>query len=112
MGSAEASLQRQHRAMIAPSGSIASSAPPARPVGTVNDTASGAPFPRRWRKLEGSDPSAYEMVLKIQALQRRLISKTEEVVEKDMLIQVAAGWLLGGRLRVCAGTHTDVWLAG
>eukprot|EP00887_Chlorella_sp_A99_P000486 scaffold17.g486.t1 len=40
----------------------------------------------RWRKLEGSDPSAYEMVLKIQALQRRLISKTEEVVEKDLLI--------------------------
>ena len=28
------------------------------------------------------------MVLKIQALQRRLIAKTEEVVEKDLLIQV------------------------
>ena len=31
----------------------------------------------RWRKLQGSDPSTYEMVQKIQALQRRLISKTE-----------------------------------
>jgi hypothetical protein len=31
------------------------------------------------------------MVLKIQALQRRLIAKTEEVVEKDLLIQVG-GW--------------------
>ncbi|KAI8476303.1 MAG: flagellar associated protein [Monoraphidium minutum] len=41
----------------------------------------------RWRKLEGSDPSAYEMIQKIQALQKRLISKTEEAVEKDMLIQ-------------------------
>jgi len=41
----------------------------------------------RWRKLEGSDPGAYEMVQKIQALQKRLISKTEEVVEKDLLIQ-------------------------
>ncbi|EFN51138.1 hypothetical protein CHLNCDRAFT_141344 [Chlorella variabilis] len=41
----------------------------------------------RWRKLEGADPGAYEMVLKVQALQRRLIAKTEEVVEKDLLIQ-------------------------
>ncbi|KAL4439847.1 hypothetical protein ABPG75_002848 [Micractinium tetrahymenae] len=41
----------------------------------------------RWRKLEGSDPAAYEMVLKIQALQKRLIAKTEEVVEKDLAIQ-------------------------
>lgn len=42
----------------------------------------------RWRKLEGSDPSTYEMIQKIQTLQKRLISKTEEVVEKDLLIQV------------------------
>ncbi|KAF6772650.1 cilia- and flagella-associated protein 58 [Paragonimus kellicotti] len=56
----------------------------------------------RWRKLEiyyfdgwrefsllpeGSDPSTYEMILKIQALQKRLINKTEEVVEKELLIQ-------------------------
>lgn len=41
----------------------------------------------RWRKLEGSDPSAYEMIQKIQALQKRLIQKTEEVVEKELMIQ-------------------------
>jgi chromosome segregation ATPase len=41
----------------------------------------------RWRKLEGSDPSTYEMIQKIQALQKRLIMKTEEVVEKELLIQ-------------------------
>ena len=41
----------------------------------------------RWRKLEGSDPGTYEIVQKIQALQKRLIAKTEEVVEKDLLIQ-------------------------
>lgn len=41
----------------------------------------------RWRKLEGSDPSTYEMIQKIQTLQKRLISKSEEVVEKDLLIQ-------------------------
>ncbi|XP_018651191.1 hypothetical protein Smp_156370 [Schistosoma mansoni] len=35
----------------------------------------------------GSDPSTYEMIQKIQALQKRLISKTEEVVEKELLIQ-------------------------
>jgi hypothetical protein len=43
----------------------------------------------RWRKLEGSDPSTYEMIQKIQTLQKRLISKTEEAVEKDLLIQVS-----------------------
>ncbi len=42
----------------------------------------------RWRKLEGSDPGTYEMIQKIQTLQKRLITKTEEVVEKDLLIQV------------------------
>merc|ERR1712054_653230 len=41
----------------------------------------------RWRKLEGSDPATYEMIQKIQSLQKRLISKTEEVVERDLLIQ-------------------------
>merc|ERR1711865_99170 len=41
----------------------------------------------RWRKLEGSDPPTYEMIQKIHTLQKRLIAKTEEVVEKDMLIQ-------------------------
>lgn len=41
----------------------------------------------RWRKLEGSDPSTYELIQKIQTLQKRLIAKTEEVVEKDLLIQ-------------------------
>lgn len=41
----------------------------------------------RWRKLEASDPNQYEMILKIQALQKRLIDKTEEVVEKELAIQ-------------------------
>mmetsp|Transcript_64 Transcript_64/g.233 ORF Transcript_64/g.233 Transcript_64/m.233 type:complete len:884 (-) Transcript_64:27-2678(-) len=41
----------------------------------------------RWRKLEGSDPTAYEMILKIQTLQKRLIKKNEEVMEKDLIIQ-------------------------
>lgn len=41
----------------------------------------------RWRKLEGSDPSTYEMIQKIHTLQKRLIQKTEEVVEKELMIQ-------------------------
>eukprot|EP01064_Diplonema_japonicum_P018643 TRINITY_DN2733_c2_g1_i1.p1 TRINITY_DN2733_c2_g1~~TRINITY_DN2733_c2_g1_i1.p1 ORF type:complete len:902 (+),score=233.90 TRINITY_DN2733_c2_g1_i1:41-2707(+) len=41
----------------------------------------------RWRKLEGSDPKEHEMIQKIQTLQKRLIAKTEECVEKDLLIQ-------------------------
>ena len=41
----------------------------------------------RWRKLECTDPDTYEMIQKIQSLQKRLIIKTEEVSEKDVLIQ-------------------------
>lgn len=40
----------------------------------------------RWRKLGGSDPSQKEMLAKVKALQRRFIAKTEEAVEKEMLI--------------------------
>ncbi|ORZ33316.1 hypothetical protein BCR44DRAFT_1438738, partial [Catenaria anguillulae PL171] len=41
----------------------------------------------RWRKLAGSDPSTFELVQKVQTLQRRLIAKTEQVVEKELVIQ-------------------------
>jgi chromosome segregation ATPase len=41
----------------------------------------------RWRKLEGSDPATFELIQKVQTLQKRLISKTEEVVEKSLVIQ-------------------------
>merc|ERR1712087_658238 len=41
----------------------------------------------RWRELEGSDPQTYEMIQKVKSLQKLLISKTEEGVEKDALIQ-------------------------
>merc|ERR1712216_535917 len=41
----------------------------------------------RWRMLESSDPQRFEMIKKIQGLQKRIIRKTEEVVEKDLLIQ-------------------------
>jgi len=40
----------------------------------------------RWRKLEGSDPTMYELIQKVRTLQKRLISKTEEVVAKDVEI--------------------------
>lgn len=33
----------------------------------------------RFRKLEGTDCDSYEMSTKIETLQKRLISKTEEV---------------------------------
>lgn len=38
----------------------------------------------RWRKLSGTDPETWELLQKIQTLQKRLIKKTEEVVEKDV----------------------------
>jgi chromosome segregation ATPase len=33
----------------------------------------------RWRKLEGSEPATYGMVMRIHTLQRQLIAKTDEV---------------------------------
>jgi chromosome segregation ATPase len=41
----------------------------------------------RWRKLEGADPTTFELIQKIQTLQKRLIAKTEQVVEKELQIQ-------------------------
>uniref|UniRef100_K3WCH8 Cilia- and flagella-associated protein 58 central coiled coil domain-containing protein n=1 Tax=Globisporangium ultimum (strain ATCC 200006 / CBS 805.95 / DAOM BR144) TaxID=431595 RepID=K3WCH8_GLOUD len=40
----------------------------------------------RWRKLEGSDPKRFEMIRKLQALQKKLIKKYEETTIKDLLI--------------------------
>lgn len=36
----------------------------------------------RWRKLEATDTATYELMTKIQSIQKRLISKTEEVKKK------------------------------
>ena len=36
----------------------------------------------RWRKVEGTEPEIYELITKIQTLQRRLISKNEEAMQK------------------------------
>merc|ERR1712025_1214446 len=41
----------------------------------------------RWRKLEGTDPTANEMRRKIEKLQKSLIKKTEQVVEKELDVQ-------------------------
>merc|ERR1712050_713611 len=41
----------------------------------------------RWRELECSDPATYDMIQKVKSLQKLLIAKTEEVVEKDSQIQ-------------------------
>merc|ERR1712135_109817 len=41
----------------------------------------------RWRELEGSDPATYDMIMKVKSLQKRLISKSQEVREQDLVIQ-------------------------
>ncbi|KAL0235430.1 hypothetical protein GEMRC1_002012 [Eukaryota sp. GEM-RC1] len=41
----------------------------------------------RWRTLEATNPDVYELIQKVQTLQRRLIAKTEEVVAKNLLIE-------------------------
>jgi DNA repair ATPase RecN len=41
----------------------------------------------RWRALESSDPGSYELVCRIQELQRQLIAKTDAVTAKDFEIK-------------------------
>ena len=41
----------------------------------------------RWRKLEGSNPKAFEMIQLLHSLQKNLIMKTKEDKEKEELIQ-------------------------
>lgn len=41
----------------------------------------------RWRGLEITDPSKFELLQKVQALQKRLIGRTEEVVEVERVLQ-------------------------
>ena len=41
----------------------------------------------RWRRLEGKDPETLELIQKINHLQKRLISKQEDLIDKDMRIE-------------------------
>nr|CAD7570675.1 unnamed protein product [Timema californicum] len=37
----------------------------------------------RWRKLEGSDPDTYELLQKIQLLQKRLLAQSDAAIERE-----------------------------
>lgn len=41
----------------------------------------------RWQKMEATDPENYARIIKIQTLQRQLITKTEEVEKKETCIK-------------------------
>ncbi|ORX50755.1 hypothetical protein BCR36DRAFT_55931 [Piromyces finnis] len=41
----------------------------------------------RWRKLSGSDPESFELILKIQSLQKRLLRNTEDLIGKEQELQ-------------------------
>ena len=41
----------------------------------------------RWRKLEGKDPSTLELIQKIHSLQKRLIARNEDIVNKQLSLQ-------------------------
>ena len=42
----------------------------------------------KYLPLQGSDPGRYELIQKIQSLQKRLIAKTQELEEHELLLQV------------------------
>lgn len=58
---------------------------------------------------QASDPSTYELIQKIHTLQKRLISKTEEVVEKELLLQVAFSVLIKQAYFLSAATSGTVF---
>lgn len=41
----------------------------------------------RWHKLESSDPEAYELLQQLQILQKRLLQKSDEVVNRNSIIR-------------------------
>ncbi|PBC28999.1 Coiled-coil domain-containing protein [Apis cerana cerana] len=41
----------------------------------------------RWRKLEGTDPSTYDLVKKIQILQKRVLKMAEDAIDKEKKIK-------------------------
>ncbi len=41
----------------------------------------------RWRMLEGKDPTMLELIQKIQSLQKRLIARKEDIVDRELSIQ-------------------------
>lgn len=53
----------------------------------LNDELSRPMNVHRWRILESSDPQRYEKICQIHLLQKELIKKSDEVIEKDLLIQ-------------------------
>ena len=53
----------------------------------LTDELAGPMNVHRWRVLESSDPQRFERIRQIQSLQKELIDKADEVVEKDLLIQ-------------------------
>ncbi|SCN61248.1 conserved Plasmodium protein, unknown function [Plasmodium chabaudi adami] len=42
----------------------------------------------RWRNLEGTDPTAFDLIHKLKNVQKKLIEKTEESIKKNALIQL------------------------
>ncbi|KAL7301882.1 hypothetical protein TKK_0005485 [Trichogramma kaykai] len=41
----------------------------------------------RWRKLEGTDPESYDLVKKVQLLQKRILKMSSEMIDKDKKIK-------------------------
>ena len=41
----------------------------------------------RWRKLGGKDPPTLELIQKIQTLQKRLIARKEDIVDRETCIR-------------------------
>ena len=41
----------------------------------------------RWRKLEGSDPTTFELIQKIKILQKRLLTANEDAIKKKNLLR-------------------------
>ena len=41
----------------------------------------------RWRKLEGKDPPTGELIQKIKHLQKRLIARNEDIIDREMSLQ-------------------------
>jgi chromosome segregation ATPase len=62
----------------------------------------------RWRKLEGTDPELHDLIARFATLQKRLIAKTEEVVERDLAIAERDRVVAELRARVAAAPGAEL----
>jgi len=66
---------------------------------------------RKWRELEGPEPTQAELLEKVDALQERLVAKEEICLEKELILEETSRLTSRARTQVAAGRSDTLSLA-